>query len=233
MRNIAIILAGGTGSRVGGETPKQLLPLQDGRTVLEHAVDAFEQSIPIHEIVIVMHPEWIQETKDIVARNNWRKVTQVIGGGSERWESSWNAISFFLKEDKKDPDTFYWFHDAARPFVSQDILHRVSEALKSHLAVTVAVPVTDTLYKVKGESLKVKGERVVERIPSRSDYMRAQTPQAFHLDILKEAFERALKAGKMIVTDDAGVVHQYLPEQPIYIVPGEEANKKITYKEDL
>lgn len=233
MRNIAIILAGGTGSRVGGETPKQLLPLQDGRTVLEHAVDAFEQSIPIHEIVIVMHPEWIQEAKDIVARNNWRKVTQVIGGGSERWESSWNAISFFLKEDKKDPDTFYWFHDAARPFVSQDILHRVSEALKSHLAVTVAVPVTDTLYKVKGESLKVKGERVVERIPSRSDYMRAQTPQAFHYLVIGPAYMRAIQKGHIEATDDVGILMKYNPEVEVFIVEGEEANRKITFKGDL
>lgn len=233
MRNIAIILAGGIGSRVGGETPKQLLPLADGRSVLEHSVDAFEQSISIHEIVIVMHPEWIQEAQDIVARNNWHKVTHILSGGSERWESSWNAISFFLKEDKKDPDTFYWFHDAARPFVSQDILHRVSEALKSHLAVTVAVPVTDTLYKLKGERSKVKGEKVVESIPERTHFMRAQTPQAFHYLVIGPAYMRAIQKGHIEATDDVGILMKYNPEVEVYIVEGEEANKKITYKEDL
>ena len=227
MKHIAIILAGGTGSRVGGETPKQLLPLKDGRIVLEHSVDAFEEAVSIHEIVIVMHPDWMEEAKAMVARNHWHKVTQIISGGSERWESSWNAISLFLKDDKKDPDTFYWFHDAARPFVSQDILHRVAEALRSHLAVTVAVPVTDTLYKVES------GKRIVESIPSRSEYMRAQTPQAFHYLVIGPAYMRAIEKGKIEATDDVGILMKYNPEVEVYIVEGDENNKKITYKEDL
>lgn len=225
MKNIAIILAGGTGSRVGGETPKQFLPLPDGRTILEHSVDAFEQAVPIHEIVIVMHPDWIPETEAIVVRNSWRKVKQIISGGSERWESSWNAISLFLKDDKKDPDTFYWFHDAARPFVSQDILRRVAEALKTHLAVTVAVPVTDTLYHVHNAK--------VEHIPNRKEYMRAQTPQAFHYLVIGPAYMRAIEKGKIEATDDVGILMKYNPEVEVFIVEGNETNKKITYKEDL
>lgn len=222
MKHIAIILAGGIGSRVGGKTPKQLLPLEDGRSILEHSVDAFEQAACIDEIAIVMHPEWIEAAENLRAKNAWQKVQKIIPGGNERWESSWNAIQAF---NDQSSEVCLWLHDCARPFVSQRILADVAEALQTHAAVTVAVPVTDTLYKVQ--------DNTVKQIPSRSEYMRAQTPQAFHLDILKEAFERALKAGKMIVTDDAGVVLQYLPEQPIYIVLGEEANKKITYKEDL
>lgn len=222
MKHIAIILAGGIGSRVGGKTPKQLLPLEDGRSILEHAVDAFEQAACVDEIAIVMHPDWIEAAENLRAKNAWQKVQKIIPGGNERWESSWNAIRAF---NDQSSEVSLWLHDCARPFVSQRILADVAEALQTHAAVTVAVPVTDTLYKVQ--------DNTVKQIPSRSGYMRAQTPQAFHLDILKEAFERALKAGKMIVTDDAGVVLQYLPEQPIYIVLGEEANKKITYKEDL
>ena len=178
-----------------------------------------------------MHPDWLQETKDVVARNHWHKVTQIISGGRERWESSWNAISLFLKDDKKDPDTFYWFHDAARPFVSQDILRRVADALKTHLAVTVAVPVTDTLYKV--ERLKVKGERIVESNPSRSEYMRAQTPQAFHYLVIGPAYMRAIEKGKIEATDDVGILMKYNPEVEVFIVEGDETNKKITYQEDL
>ena len=98
MKHIAFILAGGMGSRVGGETPKQFLPLPDGRSVLEHSVDAFEQSHYIHEIVIVTHPDWIEETEQLVKRNPWTKVTHVISGGAERWESSWNGISLYLYE---------------------------------------------------------------------------------------------------------------------------------------
>ena len=225
MKNIVFILAGGTGSRVGGEKPKQFLPLADGRSILEHSVDAFEESHYIDEIIIVMHPDWMEEAKTIVRNNPWHKVKGVSSGGKERWESSWNGISMYLKEDKKDPDTFYWFHDAARPFVSQDIISRVAEGLKNHLAVTVAVPVTDTLYQVKGNK--------VDAIRNRKEFMRAQTPQAFHYLVIGPAYMRAIEKGKIAATDDVGILMKYNPEVEVYIVEGEEENKKITYKEDL
>ena len=218
---------------MGGETPKQFLPLPDGRSVLEHSVDAFEQSHYIHEIVIVMHPNWIEETEQLVQRNSWTKVTHVISGGAERWESSWNGISLYLKDDKKDPDTFYWFHDAARPFVSQEILDRVGNALKTHRAVTVAVPVTDTLYKVESLELSVERNLKVESIPSRSEYMRAQTPQAFHYLVIGPAYMRAIEKGNIQTTDDVGILLAYNPDESVFVVEGEEANKKITYQEDL
>ena len=234
MRHIAIILAGGTGSRVGGERPKQLLPLADGRSILEHSVDAFEQADCIDEIAVVMHPDWMEEAKALCERNNWSKVQKIIPGGSERWESSWHAILAYLEYNGEGLQvTGYgervsiWFHDAARPFVSQRILQDVAEALEEHEAVTVAVPVTDTLYKV--ESLKFK----VESVPSRSEYMRAQTPQAFHLDVVAEAYMRAIEADYNMATDDAGIVRKFAPKHPIFIVEGDETNRKITYLEDL
>lgn len=228
MTNVAVILAGGMGTRVGGNIPKQLIPLSDGRSVLEHSVDAFEAASCIDEIVIVMHPEWLKEAEELCRRNAWQKVRQIIAGGSERWESSWHAIQVFSGQLS---DISLWLHDAARPFVSQRILADVAEALKTHAAVTVAVPVTDTLYKVRRDD--VRGTKEVEAIPSRADFMRAQTPQAFHLDVLQTAFERALAQGQVAVTDDVGIVQAYMPEQPIFIVSGEEANRKITYAEDL
>ena len=222
MKHIAFILAGGTGSRVGGNTPKQLLPLADGRSILEHAVDAFEQAACIDEIAIVMHPDWIAAAENLRAKNNWQKVTKVIAGGSERWESSWKAIEAYEGERG-----CLWLHDCARPFVSQHILEDIAKALEQHEAVTVAVPVTDTLYKVEHQKSRV------ESIPSRSEYMRAQTPQAFHMDTIATAYRRALAEGKVTATDDAGIVHTYMPEVPIYIVQGDETNRKITYKEDI
>ena len=223
MKHIAIILAGGMGSRVGGKAPKQLLPLADGRSILEHSVDAFEQAACIDEIAVVMHPDWMEEARDLCERNNWSKVKMIIPGGSERWESSWHAILAYMDET----DAALWLHDAARPFVSQRILADVAEALETHEAVTVAVPVTDTLYKV--ESLKFK----VESVPLRSEYMRAQTPQAFHVDLIQSAYMKAIEAEDGLATDDVGIVRKYEPKHPIFIVEGEEANRKITYVEDM
>lgn len=222
MRNIAIILAGGIGSRVGGATPKQLLPLEDGRSVLEHAVDAFEQAPCIDEIAIVMHPEWMDEAKDICEKNDWSKVAQIIPGGNERWESSWHALLAYIDADEH---TALWFHDAARPFVSQRILADIATALEQHDAVTVAVPVTDTLYRVADSHVK--------DIPARSEYMRAQTPQAFHFDIVFQAYAQAVADDSLSATDDAGIVRKYAPGCKIFIVAGDETNRKITYKEDL
>ena len=231
MTNVAVILAGGMGTRVGGNIPKQLIPLSDGRSVLEHSVDAFEEASCIDEIVIVMHPEWLKEAEKLSRRNAWQKVRQIISGGSERWESSFFAIKAISSSLAGRNEVGVFLHDAARPFVSQRILADVAEALETHAAVTVAVPVTDTLYK--GRRDDVRGTKEVETIPSRTDFMRAQTPQAFHLDVLQKAFERALAQGQVAVTDDVGIVQAYMPEQPIFIVSGEEANRKITYAEDL
>lgn len=219
------------GTRVGGNIPKQLIPLSDGRSVLEHSVDAFEAASCIDEIVIVMHPEWLKEAEQLSRRNAWQKVRQIISGGSERWESSFFAIKAITSSLAGRNEVGVFLHDAARPFVSQRILADVAEALETHAAVTVAVPVTDTLYKVRRDD--VRGTKEVETIPSRTDFMRAQTPQAFHLDVLQKAFERALAQGQVAVTDDVGIVQAYMPEQPIFIVSGEEANRKITYAEDL
>lgn len=224
MYNIAIILAGGMGSRVGGTTPKQLLPLADGRTVLEHAIDAFEQAPCIDEIAIVMHPEWMEETKSICEKNNWSKVAKIIPGGSERWESSWHALIAYSQSQCQSQSAL-WFHDCARPFVSQRILADIAEALQQHDAVTVAVPVTDTLYRVADSQIKA--------IPDRNEFMRAQTPQAFRYDVAFEAYVQAIADENLLVTDDVGIVRKYTPNHKIYIVQGEEANRKITYSEDL
>ena len=250
MTNIAVILAGGIGARVGGNTPKQLLPLSDGRSVLEHAVSAFEQSPYIDEVYIVMHPDYIAHAEQMLLANAWQKVHHIIPGGKERWESSVNAIRQVRGErlEVKGKETNcqlpianshntvnLLLHDAARPFVSQDIIARVCEALKEHEAVTVAIPSTDTVYEM------VDGK--VARIPQRSTIMRAQTPQAFRLEFIAEAYTKALGVDSLNTeacaeahlpaTDDCGIVHEHMPQVPIYIVEGEEKNNKITFKEDI
>ena len=231
MRNIAIILAGGVGNRVGGDKPKQLLPLADGRTILEHSVDAFEQAPSIDEIAIVMHPDYSAEVQRLCAQNDWQKVAKIIPGGAERWESSWHAIVAYMSEED---DSTLWFHDAARPFVSQRILAEVALALQTHRAVTVAVPVTETLYRVERRRASAgENEWRVESVPSRSEYMRAQTPQAVHMEIVANAYMKAIAEEAVIATDDVGIVRKYAPKESIYIVEGEEENRKITFAQDL
>ena len=248
MYNIAVILAGGIGARVGGTLPKQLLPLADGRSVLEHAVSAFEQADCIDEVCIVMHPDYIMHAEQMLLANAWQKVRHIIPGGKERWESSVNAIRAFTPYTlHPTPITNLLLHDAARPFVSQEIIANVCQALEEHEAVVVAVPSTDTVYEM------IDGK--VARIPNRATIMRAQTPQAFRLPLIAEAYAKAFPhlfptqmggkegglssphesegVGGGFPTDDCGIVHEHMPEVSIYIVEGEEQNKKITFKEDI
>ena len=221
------------GSRMGGGMPKQLLSLADGQTILEHSVAAFEQAECIDEIGIVMHPDYIARAEEMLLRNGWQKVAFIIGGGKERRESSINAVRKIEQQMEKlaegaticGQSVNVLLHDAARPFVSQRIISDVCEALAQHEAVTVAIPATDTMYTIDGD--------FVQDIPARSTLMCAQTPQAFRLDVIARAYALAQQDPTGQSTDDCGVVRRYLPDTPIYIVPGDSANRKITYREDI
>ena len=220
MKNIAIILAAGTGSRMGSPVPKQFLDL-DGSTVLEHSVEALASHPAIDEVAIVVHPDWMEHARKVVP------VFRLIEGGSERHLSTLNAVEAYL--DYPD-DTNLIFHDAARPLISQEVIARVTQALERHEAVGVGIPSTDTVWEVRQE---LSGERFIARIPERRQMWRAQTPQAFRLWVIRDAYQRALQDPQFTATDDCGVVRKYMPEMKIHVVEGEERNRKITFPEDL
>lgn len=233
MRNIAVILAGGTGTRMGSPVPKQYLPIE-GKEVIAYSIEAFDQSESIDEIAVVVHPEWIGHVKDLVEAGGWKKVRNVISGGSERYLSTLNAVAAYL--DCPD-DTNLIFHDAARPWISQEVITRVVQALERHEAVGVGIPSTDTVWEVRREFNEdpVSGltSCFIARIPERKQMWRAQTPQAFRLWVIRDAYQRALQDPQFTVTDDCGVVRKYMPEMKIHVVEGEERNRKITFPEDM
>lgn len=217
-KNIAVILAGGVGSRLGLSTPKQFLKVA-GKMVVEHTIDAFEGNPNIDEIAIVSNPYYVSDFENLIIKNCWKKVKKVLKGGAERYHSSLSAIKAY-----EGHDVNLIFHDAVRPLVSQRILNDVVSALEHYSAIDVAMPATDTIIETNGE--------FIQHIPDRSKLKRGQTPQAFHIDVISKAYENALKDPKFKVTDDCGVVIKYLPEVPVYVVIGEESNMKLTYKED-
>jgi len=220
--NIAIILAGGTGSRSGYDIPKQFIAVA-GKTVIEHTVDVFENNAHIDEIAIVIHESYIDEMENIRLRNKWKKVKKVLQGGKERFDSSLSAINAY----QQFPNYNLIFHDAVRPMVSQRIINEVVEALENYNAVGVSVPVTDTIYEID------ETQSFIKNIPHRSLFHRAQTPQGFKAETIFKAYQMARKDTDFQPTDDCGVVAKYLPEEKIYLVRGNETNRKITYKEDI
>lgn len=221
LRHVAVVLAGGVGSRAGFDKPKQFLEVA-GRTVLEHSVDAFQRNAHIDQIIVVSNPLFVDEVKALAQRNNWTKLVAILEGGKERYDSSLQAIRY-CQEAGEDANLL--FHDAVRPLVSQRIINDVCEFLRYHCAVSVCVPVTDTIV------LQRKG--YIANIPDRTLYRRSQTPQAFRLSVIAEAYRCALLDPKFKVTDDCGVVKKYYPDEPIFLVDGDESNMKLTYRDDL
>ena len=220
-KNIAVILAGGVGSRSGLGTPKQFFKVA-GKTVIEHTVNVFDGHKLIDEIAIVTHPMYNREIEEMVVRNKWKKVKKILNGGQERYESSLTAIEAYSDQ----PDCALIFHDAVRPLISNTIIDDIIEALKTYNAIDVAVPATDTIIQVD------KDGKVIERIPDRRFLRRGQTPQAFRQKVISKAYSIALKDPNFTSSDDCGTVVKYLPEEKVYVVPGEEVNMKLTYKED-
>ena len=219
--NIAVILAGGSGQRFGTALPKQFLPLA-GRTVMEYSVEAFERNSGIDEIAVVMNANYLPQMQEIIDRNGWLKVRKLLPGGAERYLSTLAAINAYKSVD----DVNLIFHDAARPAVSQRIINDVVTALQTHPAVAVAIPATDTVFEVTDD-----GGRITD-IPVRSRLRCAQTPQAFRIDVIREAYCRALQDPNFTSTDDCGVLLRYCPEVPISVVQGDVSNRKLTYPDD-
>ncbi len=221
MTNIAVILAGGSGHRFGGDLPKQFLNVA-GKTILEHSVDAFERNAGINEICIVVHPDYVSLLESIVLHNRWSKVTRLLKGGDERYLSSMAAIDAY----RPGTDVRLVFHDAVRPLVSQRIINDVIAVLDCHNAVAVAVPATDTILE------RETGSSYIGRIPDRRTLMYVQTPQAFRYETIAEAYRIGLQDKDFQPTDDCGVVRKYLPQERIYIVEGDDENIKLTYPKD-
>lgn len=219
--NIAIILAGGSGHRFGTEMPKQFLPLA-GKTVIEYSVEAFERCTEIDEIAVVMHADYLEQMQEIVNRNGWRKVCKLLPGGAERYLSTLSALEAY--ENMENVNLL--FHDAARPAVSQRIIQETITALQTNPAVAVAIPSTDTVFEVTDDG------NFITAIPSRKRLRCAQTPQAFRIDIIREAYRKALQDPHFTSTDDCGVLLRYCPDVPISIVLGDVTNMKLTYPDD-
>jgi 2-C-methyl-D-erythritol 4-phosphate cytidylyltransferase len=219
MKYIAIILAGGSGRRMGSALPKQFLKVND-KMVIEYTIDAFEQSTHINEIAIVTHPDYVEEMKQIIASNPWKKVTRVLLGGKERTDSTLSALNAYTNNDDR-----LLIHDGVRPLVSLDIIMNVCTALNEYEAVNLAVPAVDTIIEVENG--------IMVGAPRRDRLRQVQTPQGFKRETLARAYEKALKDPQFVATDDCGVVFKYLPDTHIKIIEGENSNIKITYKEDL
>lgn len=208
---VAIIPAAGQGRRMGGETPKQYLPLE-GRPLIWHTLACLERSPLIQALVLVVRPEDRQLAGQVAG--DFPKVRCLVPGGEERCDSVRAGLGATT-----EGDDIILVHDAVRPFVSQALIERVVSAAREWGAVIPALPVRETI--------KVVGEGRVVETPLRSRLWAAQTPQGFKRSLLVEAFEKQAVGA----TDEAMLVEQL--GHPVRVVEGEMGNLKITTPEDL
>ncbi|WP_228975182.1 bifunctional cytidylyltransferase/SDR family oxidoreductase [Streptomyces sp. DH12] len=228
-RTTAVVLAGGTGQRVGLAIPKQLLKIA-GKAVIEHTLSIFEQADSVDDVIVLMAPGFVPDVEKIVAKAGLTKVTRIIEGGATRNETTERAIDALGEGLGDGEDLNVLFHDAVRPLLSQRVIEDCVAALDRYQAVDVAIPSADTIIvtRTHGED----GEFITD-VPDRSRLRRGQTPQAFKLSTIRRAYEIAAGDPNFQATDDCSVVLRYLPDVPIHVVPGDEYNMKVTQPVDV
>lgn len=215
--NIAIIPAGGAGTRMGRSRPKQYLELA-GEPILIHTLRAFARAEAVDGIVVVVPEEWLLQTKKLVAASGLPKIMKIVAGGVRRQDS----VACGLAEVPSGTN-FVLVHDGARPLVAPTLISRCLDAAQEHGAAMAALPVTDTL-KLVGAG------RVIETTVDRSLLYGAQTPQVMRASVLRRAFQAAEEAG-FTGTDEASFLEGI--GEKMVVVDGDEENIKVTRPGDL
>ena len=249
----AIVLSAGKGLRMGGSTPKQYMELC-GKPVLAYSLLAFENSI-VDDIVIVCgkgDEDYVR--KEIVEKYSVKKVSKIVAGGEERYNSVYNGLLACEPGETKtrperrianpslplsvryrktvsrrktvaeDEERYVFIHDGARPLITPEIIEQLYNEVKEKKAVVAACHVKDTI-KVAAEN----GE--VLSTPDRSTLWQVQTPQVFEFELIKASYEKLIASGEN-ATDDAMVAEKH-SGQKVFLCDTGYANIKITTPEDL
>ena len=215
MKTFAIIVAGGKGLRMGGDVPKQFLPI-GGKPVLMHTIEAFREALDDVQIVLVLpaeqHDYWQKLCKDY----NFRSPELIATGGETRFHSVKNGLALLPEDD----EAVVGVHDGVRPFVSRDTIQRCFGTAAEGKAVVPVVPVVETLRQILPDGSSITRPR--------NEYRLVQTPQTFPLALLKQAYEQPYSES---FTDDASVVEAM--GKGITMVEGNRENIKLTTPADL
>lgn len=217
-------MAAGSGTRMGAEKPKQFIELE-GKAILQRTIEVFKDAYPDISVVTVLPEQHIEYWKDYCYRKSFVCPQILVKGGITRFHSVKNAL-------KKIPDgAVVAVHDGVRPFVSVDLVRRLFDEAESAVSAIPVLPCVDTM-KVLSKTTDNQGREVLAAVPGasvdRSVLFGAQTPQVFHSEVLKQAYEQAFDTA---FTDDASVVEKY-GKNLSYLI-GERFNIKITTRDDL
>lgn len=223
-RTAAVVLAAGSGRRMGSRTKKQYMLMKE-KPIIYYSLRAFQNSF-VDEIVLVVSPGDTDYCRsEIVEKYGFDKVCSIVEGGKERYHSVAIGLSSISSCD------YVFIHDGARPMLTEEILERAFDCVCTYDACVVGMPVKDTIKIADYEGN-------IASTPKRNLVWMVQTPQVFSFPLIREAYrsllekeQKLLKDG-IVVTDDAMVV-ETLTGHPVKLVEGSYENIKITTPEDL
>ncbi len=238
MAAAGIVLAGGKGSRMQSDVPKQYMELL-GKPLLYYALKAFEDSDVERVVLVTAEGDEEYCKKELVERFGFTKVCGIVAGGAERYDSVWNGLQCLKGNEEGEcaeneepehvhteeaPD-YVLIHDGARPLVTAELINRLITETEQYGACVAGMPVKDTI--------QMTDERgTITLTPKRDSLWTAQTPQSFEFALAYDAYERLMQEPEINVTDDAMVVGMY-HDIPIQMVRGSYTNIKVTTPEDF
>jgi len=212
MKKTAIIVAGGTGQRMGTALPKQFLAIE-GKSILLHTIGQFVTAFADINFIIVLPADYIQEGQALITSSVLSQPFQFVAGGDTRFQSVKNGLA------QADPDAIVFVHDAVRCLLTPDLIQRCYQQAIEKGSAIPAVSSTDTIRITEGTK---------HHVVDRTNVMMIQTPQTFNAALLKKAFEQAYQPS---FTDEANVLEASGKE--VYLIEGEYENIKITRPLDL
>ncbi len=213
MKRYAIIVAGGKGLRMGGDLPKQFIPIE-GRPVLMRTLDTFHACDESIQIILVLPRDHQDYWRELCAQYQFAVPHRIADGGATRFHSVQNGLSLV-----DAPEALVAVHDGVRPFVSHEVISRCYAEAEAHGAVVPVISVVETVRQLTGE-----GSVTVDR----NAYRLVQTPQTFRATLLRRAYEQPYTDA---FTDDASVVEAL--GEAVTLVDGNRENIKLTTPFDL
>lgn len=225
--NIAVIFAGGTGSRMHSKAkPKQFLELYN-KPIIIHTLEHFENHKEIDAIVVVCIESWIEHLKALLYKYRIEKVRKIVPGGSTGQMSIYNGLKAAeaVSKEAQDPDTIVLIHDGVRPMISEKMISDNIESVKLHGSAITTAKVKETILVVN------EGSNSIDYVPSRSNSRVARAPQSFYLKDILGAHEKAIAEGIFDCIDSCTMMQKY--GYPLYLVDGSDENIKVTTPEDF
>ena len=219
---IAMILAGGVGSRVGADRPKQFVEIL-GKPVLAYTIDLFQKHSDVNAIEVVCHEEWIEYLKDMIHKYNLTKVKWIVNGGNTFQESVINGANYL--KDKISKDDYVLIQYGAAPFTSERIITDVVRVMKEKGSSVTATP----CYQLIGTK---DGDRSLNWV-DRDKYIQIACPYGFKYGYLVDVYKRAEETGLLDTIEPHTTSLMYALGDKLNLAYGDQTNIKITTKEDL